>query len=196
MNWRTGSTRSRTFVGFVALLVTVGHLAVLGLHPLSKMQSVLPSRRTVELRRVSRPETKSPQSTFIAASRIDRRKSVSQSAKRQEFSTELFGEPRVTAESGVTASEPVILPPGSSSSSPLRIDTSIIHSAVSSSKGSVAEMAPQSGQALPAHRVSASMRFSSEVKAAGKSDCLTKNKGGSLLSLPLIAYAAVSGRCK
>jgi len=196
MNWRTESTRSRPLAGFVALFVTVGLLAILGLQPLSKIHSTLPNRRAVELRLISKPETKVSQPTLSAPSKTNLSKPATASLKRQQIAPESLVAPRVVAEHAIAAPQPALLPQVSPSGSPLKLDTATIHSAVSNSKSFVAQMALQSGQALPSHRVSASERLSAEVEAAGKSDCLAANERGSLLSLPLIAYAAITDKCK
>jgi hypothetical protein len=83
----------------------------------------------------------------------------------------------------LSAAEPVA--PGASA--PLRLDAATLHAAIAQSKGLV----PRPSTAdTPAARLAAG------IAGAGKNDCLVANGGGSLLSLPLIAYAAATGQCK
>ncbi len=80
-------------------------------------------------------------------------------------------------------------------SSPLRLDANVMRAAIAESKGMVQRGAEFSGKQIPTAPRSRAENFSSDIKSAGKSDCLAPNKQGNLLSLPMIAYSAISGQC-
>jgi hypothetical protein len=83
-----------------------------------------------------------------------------------------------------------------SASSPLKIDSSTIRAAGAQSKGQLQRLAESSGQQLPGRGINQAEQLASRVSGAGKTECLASNESGSLLSIPLIAYAALSGKCK
>jgi hypothetical protein len=92
---------------------------------------------------------------------------------------------RNEAQAAAVASSAEPVAPGASA--PLRLDAATLHAAIAQSKGLV----PRPSTAdTPAARLAAG------IAGAGKNDCLVANGGGSLLSLPLIAYAAATGQCK
>lgn len=86
-------------------------------------------------------------------------------------------------------------PPEPTASSPLRLDATVMRAAIAQSKGMVQRGAEFSGKQIPTAPRSRAENFSSDIKSAGKSDCLAPNKQGNLLSLPMIAYSAISGQC-
>lgn len=79
---------------------------------------------------------------------------------------------------------------------PLRIDRSVLRAAAAQSKGAVALLAEASGVELPSSEVAVVAQLESAIAHSGKPSCLAANPTGSLLSLPLIAFAAITSQCK
>ena len=78
---------------------------------------------------------------------------------------------------------------------PLRLDSSVLRAAVAQSKGTVRLMAEVSGSELPSSQVAVVAQLEAGVALSGKPSCLAANPTGSLLSLPLIALAAMTSQC-
>lgn len=93
----------------------------------------------------------------------------------------------VPAAAQATAAAPSAEPAGPAASAPLRLDAATLRAAIAQSKGLVQR---------PTAADSPAARLSAGIASAGKNDCLAPNQGGSLLSLPLMAYAAATGQCK
>jgi hypothetical protein len=89
----------------------------------------------------------------------------------------------VRAAAGAPSAEPVV----PAASAALRLDAATLRAAIAQSKGVVQR---------PTAADSPAARLSAGIAGAGKNGCLASNEGGSLLSLPLIAYAAATGQCK
>ena len=87
-------------------------------------------------------------------------------------------------------------PPDPSASTPLRIDTDTIRTAIARSKGALQQAAESSGASMRTQAVSVGEALGSRVAATAKADCAASNSHGSLLSLPLLAFAAIAGQCK
>lgn len=85
------------------------------------------------------------------------------------------------------ATTPSAEPAVPAASAPLRLDAATLRTAISQSKGLVQR---------PGTADSPAARLSAGIAGAAKKDCLAANGGGSLLSLPLIAYAAATGQCQ
>jgi hypothetical protein len=92
-------------------------------------------------------------------------------------------QPDAQAAAGAPSAEPVV----PAASAPLRLDAATLRAAIAQSKGLVQGPRPVD---------SPEARLSAGIAAAGKKDCLAANGGGSVLLLPLIAYAAATGRCQ
>lgn len=79
---------------------------------------------------------------------------------------------------------------------PLRLDSRTLQAAVNDSRGAIARMAQASGRELSVEQSGSQERLASDMAAAGKRECLAPNESGTLLSLPVMALAAISGKCK
>lgn len=88
------------------------------------------------------------------------------------------------------------LPPAVPASAPLRLDQGVVRNAAAASKGIVQRMAEASGQTLGDAAPSVEARMGETIQRAHIGDCVGPNPEGSLLSIPLIALAALAGRCK
>ena len=86
--------------------------------------------------------------------------------------------------------------PMPAASAPLRLDAATLRAAAAQSTGDVRRLAQRSGQTLDDATVSERERLTSGIAGSAKGDCLGSNGGGSLLSLPFIAYSALAGKCK
>jgi hypothetical protein len=86
--------------------------------------------------------------------------------------------------------------PTPAASAPLRLDAATLRAAAAHSTGDVRRLAQRSGQTLDDATVSERERLASGIAGSAKGDCLGSNAGGSLLSLPFIAYSALAGKCK
>lgn len=86
-----------------------------------------------------------------------------------------------------TTVAPLAEPAVPAASAPLRLDAATLRAAIAQSKGLVQR---------PTAADSPAARLSAGIASAGKNDCLAPNQGGSLLSLPMMAYAAATGQCK
>jgi len=78
---------------------------------------------------------------------------------------------------------------------PLRLDSAVLQAAAAQSKGAVRRMAEASGSELPSSQVAVVAQLEGAVAQSGKPSCLAANPTGSLLSLPLIALAAMTSQC-
>lgn len=86
--------------------------------------------------------------------------------------------------------------PAPVASRPLRLDAQTLGRAVAGTEGAVQRMARHSGTALDTPRPSQADALASAVAKTAVPDCLAPNAGGSLLSIPVIAYTAIKGKCK
>jgi hypothetical protein len=93
-----------------------------------------------------------------------------------------------TTEQAATADVPA--------ASSLRLEGSVLGSAATQSKGAVRLLAEASGSELPISQVAVVAQLEAAVAHSAKPSCLAANPMGSLLSLPLIALAAMTSQCK
>lgn len=82
------------------------------------------------------------------------------------------------------------------SASPLRMDEATLRAAHQASKSAVQRMAETGGHSLHPDPVSSQQRLAAAVVSSGKPDCLAADAGGSLLSIPRLAYWALAGKCR
>lgn len=86
--------------------------------------------------------------------------------------------------------------PEPAASRPLRLDAQTLGRAAAGTEGTVQQMARRSGTALDSPRPGQAEALASAVAKTAVPDCLAPNAGGSLLSMPVIAYMAIRGKCK
>lgn len=86
-------------------------------------------------------------------------------------------------------------PPAAAASAPppLRLGPEVIRQAARDSVSETRRLALAAGQALDE---ADGPRLADDVAAAGKPDCLAANPGGSLLSIPMIAWQALRHKCR
>jgi hypothetical protein len=77
----------------------------------------------------------------------------------------------------------------------LWLDSSVLEAAAAQSKGAVRQMAEAGGSELPTSQLAVVARLEAAVAQSAKPSCLAANPAGSLLSLPLIALAAMTSQC-
>ena len=86
--------------------------------------------------------------------------------------------------------------PNASEAVPLRLDGPVLRAAAIQSKGAIRRLAEASGSQLPSDRVGVASQLEAAVAESARPSCLAPNPTGSLLSLPFIAYAAMTSQCK
>jgi hypothetical protein len=84
----------------------------------------------------------------------------------------------------------------SSPSAPLDVSPSALRAAARAARSDVRLLAEAAGVQLSDQPLSAEESLARAVSHAGKSDCLGPNSSGSLLSVFILPYLAVSGKCK
>jgi hypothetical protein len=99
--------------------------------------------------------------------------------------------PLGTAEVGLTAAA-LALP----ASSALVLDRSTLSSINRDSKSNFRQLVDASAAYAGDQKMSASQTLAASVDAAAKPDCLDRNGGGSLFSIPIIVYLLVKDKCK
>lgn len=210
MIWANRSERHRPVAAILAVCITVGLFSLLWYGQQSKSRAEKPTRRVVlvivpETIVVSPAPMKAPVPLAPDAPRRipSRRPATSAEEKGTQRSVSaqlgkagIGTETRIQTEAPSTPQAHEAAAPASAASAPLNFDGATIRAAGASSRGSVSRLAEASGQELPAIRASPLEHLGSGVARAGKSDCLAPNENGSLLSIPIIAYGALTGRCK
>ena len=117
----------------------------------------------------------------------------------------LAAEPRLPANASATSAQPWVLskspPPTASApeptaSAPLKLDAATLRAAARGSRSDARRQAEASGRELGSgEMLTAQQRLARDTASAGKPDCVGPDSGGSLLSIPLIAYQALTGHC-
>ena len=79
---------------------------------------------------------------------------------------------------------------------PLRLDAGTYRRANEASQSAVQRMAEASGRPLEAEPISGPQRQAAAIASSVKPDCLGPDAGGSLLSIPRLAWWAVAGKCR
>lgn len=94
----------------------------------------------------------------------------------------------------VPVSPHAIAPPAAASApAPLRLGPGVLRQAARDSVSETRRLAAAAGQPLDE---ADGPRLADDVAAAGKPDCLAANPGGSLLSIPMIAWQALRQKCR
>jgi hypothetical protein len=179
-------------------------LAALGLHVLlvwllmgsaRVVESVVPSHRLVV--RVLKPAAIQvvPPASDPAALRTARSRHVAPSAPAvtPAQSASPSAEPAVPATVESTTEEAATV--NAPQAAPLRLNSSVLRAAAAQSKGAARLLAEASGSELPTSQVAVVAPLEAAVAHSGKPSCLAANPMGSLLSLPLIAFAAMTSQC-
>lgn len=83
--------------------------------------------------------------------------------------------------------------PAASAPAPLRLGPEVLRQAARDSVSETRRLAAAAGQPLGD---ADGPRLADDVAAAGKPDCLAANPGGSLLSIPIIAWQALRQKCR
>jgi len=98
----------------------------------------------------------------------------------------------------LAATAPVaVAAPPPAASAPLRLDEAVLRAAARYSISQARQLAEASGQQLGAGEpLSAQDRLARAAASSAKPDCVASNAGGSLLTIPFIAYDALTGHCK
>jgi hypothetical protein len=109
--------------------------------------------------------------------------------------TQVLSQPAVGPSSEQAASESAPADPAHAASAPLRLDAATIRAASARSKGAVRQLAEASDRPLDEAEHSAQERRIDAMKSAAIPRCWDSKANGSLLSLPLMAAAALTGKC-
>jgi hypothetical protein len=87
--------------------------------------------------------------------------------------------------------------PDPAASAPLKLDAATLRAAARGSRSDARLQAEASGRELGSgEMLTAQQRLARDTASAGKPDCVGPDSGGSLLSIPLIAYQALAGHCR
>jgi hypothetical protein len=90
----------------------------------------------------------------------------------------------------------VLALPQQTASSPLRIDSEVIRSAIQGTRPQARRMAEGSNAFFGDEPISKSERIAHAVLKAAKPDCFNETSGGTLLSIFVIAYEVARDKCK
>ena len=71
-----------------------------------------------------------------------------------------------------------------------------IRRAIVGTEGSVRASARRSGADVDSPRIDRAEQLAGAIAQTARPDCLAPNGGGSLLSIPIIAFMAANGKCK
>jgi hypothetical protein len=191
--WESRSPTSRLVAALVSLAVTVGLIATFrsrqGLPPPNDK----PARVSVLLM-LTKPAVPTPQRAAVPPQPEKR------PGRRVDAPIEnrpISSPPPETQVIQLRVETPqAFSPEASPASTPLRLDSQTLGRAVAGAEGSVRRMARNSGRELDTPGPSQSEELSTAVAQTGLSDCLAPNPGGSLFSIPIIAYMAVTRKCK
>ena len=192
--WRRGSATARLFAGSVSIALTLGSLKLIRHHPVDLesrdratpvsvlLFPALPPARPLPAEALPiRPERTARTGSAVPANRAP---SPSQSAPHPAPVRSVSESPqRAPAEA-------------SQARGPLRLDTQAIRRALAGTGGAVRELARNSGAELDSLRPNRAEQLSAAIAETAVAGCLAPNAGGSLLSLPIIAYLAIRGKCK
>lgn len=98
-----------------------------------------------------------------------------------------------TIGSAITVSPTPPQPPASAPLAPLRLDAPVLRQAARDSLSETRRLAAAAGQSIDS---ADGPRLADNVAAAGKPACLGADAGGSLLSIPIIAYRMLRQTCR
>ena len=185
--WHTRSPASRWLAW---LLVAALHAALISQWRMQRPAHVEPDSTPIALRLIEATQQRPPQ---VRAKSIARSTPLRQTAATPVDSLLVPEHVSTLTPPGAPtqpASAPVV-------PSPIRVDAVAVSQAGhDAEKVGFRHMALVSGAYIGDPKPSKWQRFSTEVAAAAKGDCLAANSEGSLLSAATIAYAAAAGKCK
>ncbi len=186
-HWQRRSPALRCVAASVSIAVTLGSLLML------RSQRSLEAATPPSISMLLIAPAEAP--VLKAAAKVERSKTTSHGlrARTPVQASTLSIAPANTTSHTVDA-EPLEMaaPPKGPSSAPLRL-----HAApLATNEGAIRTMARRSGVAFDSPRPSGDERLSNAVAKTAIPDCLAPNAGGTLLSIPKIAYTAITGRCR
>jgi hypothetical protein len=189
--WHRPALGTRLAAGAVSLVLVGGVLFVLRGSPNTSATQRPPARVLVRLwlppRTTPRPQAQSPPRT-AANPRLPRRAEPAEPARIEAPNIQRASANPPIAAQALAASSPA--------SAALRLDGNVLRRAALVSEGTIRRMARNSGTELDSPRPDKAARLAAAVAETAIPDCLAPNAGGSLLSIPLIAVAAIRGQCK
>ena len=190
--WQRRLPRARA--ALLALAVTAAFLLALNaslLRPVVLARPEQPALTVVLLRPPAPPTPAAAAEAALAPQPARPRRAVAPASALPSLADALPAAPAAAPEPApvATAARPA--------SVPLRLDDQVLRAAARYSISRTRELAEASGQTLGSGEpASAQERLSQAAARSAKPDCLGPNAGGSLLTLPLIAFEAATGQCK
>jgi len=189
-----GDARHRAPAALLAAGVTAALLLALNASLPRPETAAAPAERAVTVLLLRDPgPLPAPQRETPVAPHTDRPKRATTAAKALSLPSGADALPPALA---ATSPAAVIAPPPAASA-PLRLDEEVLRTAARYSISQARQLAEASGQQLgTGEPLSARERLARAAASSAKADCVASNASGSLLTIPFIAYDALTGHCK